>query len=247
MKKKILIPIILGMLTVFSLSSCGEKAITAQEASVIYQKVIDEQKSSTYKLPNTYLVKTTFDRIVQDEKATIVSTYKYDSKNFYAFSEVTMTSGELIKKIVNYTYIKDNSFYSYLKEDEKVTASKTTLTMYLEQVKSDILGTALEGVSICDVSYLEGIKTDIIDVAIAFKDAHFYSKGEGSLIIDMAKSATEEEVTTSAKFDFILENYRLVKLLSSMSTSNGIEITSSIEIEYDTNVISYLNESVFTK
>jgi len=243
MKKKIILPAILGILTVLSLTSCGEKPITKAEAQELYAKTIDTQHSEDYTKPKTITVNGVVDSTSDEVTTSLNFEIKYDLENSYFYGKSTIKENDKLTTVTIYAYIKDNSFYSYIDTNGTVDASKTSVDVS-GSFETVINGN--DGIEIADVEYLETLKSTILSTLYLNSSTRYYSKGEGSLIIDFDSSLTAENMKVNLTFNLEIENYRLTHFMNKVVLDTGEYQSTTFDVQYDKEVVSYLDENLFT-
>lgn len=247
MKKKIILPAILGILTVLSLTSCGEKPITKVEAQELYAKTIDTQRSKEYVKPKTITINAEINTSKDEKNTALNFEVKYDLDNFYLYSKSTVKENDESMILTAYAYIKDNSFYSYIDTNGTVVASKTSVDVSVS-FETAINGSSFkDGIKIADVQYLEYLKSTFLSSLYLNSSTKYYSKGEGSLIIDFDSSLTIENLKANLTFKLEIENYRLSHFKNNVDLGTDEYQSTNFDIQYDKNVVSYLDENLFTK
>lgn len=249
MKKKILFPAVLSILTIFSLTSCGPKSITKTEAQNMYDKTIETQRSKDYVSPKTFIIEETIDEVdLEDGEYHYKISINYDKENKFLYLHNEGNHDNKKIYFTSYLYVKDNYLYTYFDSNGTITSNKIVIDI-TNSFENTLDGneTLKEGIEILDASFLESLKTNTLNLLFLNEDTKYSSNGDGSLIIDFDSKITMNNLETTLLFKLEIENYRLTNYKNHSNNNNGNYFKIDVRFQYDKKVISYLDDNLFTK
>lgn len=248
MKKIILFPAVLSILTIFSLTSCGPKSITKTEAQNMYDKTIETQRSKEYVSPKTFIIEETIDEVdLEDGEYHYMTSINYDKENKFLYLHSEGNHDNKKVSLTSYLYVKDNFIYTYLDSNGEITANKIVVDI-TNSFENTLAGNEIlkEGIEILDVSYLESLKTNPLNLLFLNENTKYSSNGDGSLIIDFDSKITMQNLETTLLFKLEIENYRLTQYKFHNNNNNENYLNIDLRFQYDKKVVSYLDENLFT-
>lgn len=266
--KKITKNLLLPVIAVLGLTSCGAPKVEPEVAKQRAQKITEVQESKEFELPKKFYIDE--DSTIQvnngDNKATANTTsiMSVDIENFQVYMSSKITGVEITESSLSmWMYLEGNTFYSVAEVNDKKTYTKVTVEINdfnFAEAASEVINQIydfLTGSSYLDLKQYEKVSNEVtnaVDIDFGTPTLTYTSTGEGNLGISQKASIktsfTMNSQTFSAKGSSSLnvqfDNYILSSLKSDSSLSlnaNGekTEINSKIR----TNV--HLNKAKFNK
>ena len=264
--KKMLLPVI----TILGLASCGGQTVKPEVAKQRAQKITEVQESKEFELPKKFYIDEDISMemnkksgsVSDTESSSLTSLISVDLENFQFYMSSKMVGFEEDAEVKVWMYLEDNTFYTVSELDDEKTYTKITVEIN-DFNFAEALGKSLNEVYniLCGKAYLnldqyEEAKTKVAGQEIDFgtPSVTYTSTGDGNLgITQKASINTSVELQgskVSTKGNSLIkvqfDNYIISSLESEVKASieagdGGVTITASSKMNV------HLNDAKFSK
>lgn len=234
--KKMLLPVI----TILGLASCGGQTVKPEVAKQRAQKITEVQESKEFELPKKFYIDEDISMEMNKksgsasdtESSSLTSLISVDLENFQFYMSSKMVGFEEDAEVKVWMYLEDNTFYTVSELDDEKTYTKITVEIndfnFAEALGKSLneVYNILSGKAYLNLDQYEEAKTNIAGQEIDFgtPSVTYTSTGDGNLGITQKAS-----INTS------------VELQGSKVSTKG---NSLIKVQFDNYIISSLESEV---
>lgn len=235
MNTKIIKTTALLMLGVLTLTSCGEKEITKEEAQTLVAKQAAHVASDDFAVPTKLTVKSNIQTVDEKENsATVAAEIRLDFDKLYCYFKSSVNTSSSSINTESWFYVENTTIYSV----STVGNSYSTA----ELPNADAVKQAFSSAAKSIYDFKKTMSGFYSDLTATFEsatsdNATFKSSGDGSLIFEMNLTIDSENYSIKA----VIENY-IFKSSKSTVEGSKMEMTSSLSCS-----ISKPDLSKFTK
>ena len=264
--KKMLLPVI----TILGLASCGGQTVKPEVAKQRAQKITEVQESKEFELPKKFYIDEDISMEMNKksgsasdtESSSLTSLISVDLENFQFYMSSKMVGFEEDAEVKVWMYLEDNTFYTVSELDDEKTYTKITVEIN-DFNSAEALGKSLNevynilsGKAYLNLDQYEEAKTQVAGQEIDFgtPSVAYTSTGDGNLgITQKASINTSVELQgskVSTKGNSLIkvqfDNYIISSLESEVKASikagdGGVTITASSKMNV------HLNDAKFSK
>ena len=264
--KKMLLPVI----TILGLASCGGQTVKPEVAKQRAQKITEVQESKEFKLPKKFYIDEDISMemnkksgsVSDTESSSLTSLISVDLENFQFYMSSKMVGFEEDAEVKVWMYLEDNTFYTVSELDDEKTYTKITVEIndfnFAEALGKSLneVYNILSGKAYLNLDQYEEAKTEVAGQEIDFgtPSVTYTSTGDGNLgITQKASINTSVELQgskVSTKGNSLIkvqfDNYIISSLESEVKASikagdGGVTITASSKMNV------HLNDAKFSK
>lgn len=264
--KKMLLPVI----TILGLASCGGQTVKPEVAKQRAQKITEVQESKEFELPKKFYIDEDISMEMNKksgsasdtESSSLTSLISVDLENFQFYMSSKMVGFEEDAEVKVWMYLEDNTFYTVSELDDEKTYTKITVEIndfnFAEALGKSLneVYNILSGKAYLNLDQYEEAKTNIAGQEIDFgtPSVTYTSTGDGNLgITQKASINTSVELQgskVSTKGNSLIkvqfDNYIISSLESEVKASikagdGGVTITASSKMNV------HLNDAKFSK
>lgn len=264
--KKMLLPVI----TILGLASCGGQTVKPEVAKQRAQKITEVQESKEFELPKKFYIDEDISmemneksgNVSDTESSSLTSLISVDLENFQFYMSSKMVGFEEDAEVKVWMYLEDNSFYTVSELDDEKTYTKITVEIndfnFAEALGKSLneVYNILSGKAYLNLDQYEEAKTKVAGQEIDFgtPSVTYTSTGDGNLgITQKASINTSVELQgskVSTKGNSLIkvqfDNYIISSLESEVKASikagdGGVTITASSKMNV------HLNDAKFSK
>lgn len=234
--KKMLLPVI----TILGLASCGGQTVKPEVAKQRAQKITEVQESKEFKLPKKFYIDEDISMemnkksgsVSDTESSSLTSLISVDLENFQFYMSSKMVGFEEDAEVKVWMYLEGNTFYTVSELDDEKTYTKITIEInnfnFAEALGKSLneVYNILSGKAYLNLDQYEEAKTQVAGQEIDFgtPSVTYTSTGDGNLGITQKAS-----INTS------------VELQGSKVSTKG---NSLIKVQFDNYIISSLESEV---
>lgn len=234
--KKMLLPVI----TILGLASCGGQTVKPEVAKQRAQKITEVQESKEFELPKKFYIDEDISMEMNKksgsasdtESSSLTSLISVDLENFQFYMSSKMVGFEEDAEVKVWMYLEDNTFYTVSELDDEKTYTKITVEIndfnFAEALGKSLneVYNILSGKAYLNLDQYEEAKTQVAGQEIDFgtPSVTYTSTGDGNLGITQKAS-----INTS------------VELQGSKVSTKG---NSLIKVQFDNYIISSLESEV---
>lgn len=234
--KKMLLPVI----TILGLASCGGQTVKPEVAKQRAQKITEVQESKEFELPKKFYIDEDISMEMNKksgsasdtESSSLTSLISVDLENFQFYMSSKMVGFEEDAEVKVWMYLEGNTFYSVSELDDEKTYTKITIEInnfnFAEALGKSLneVYNILSGKAYLNLDQYEEAKTKVAGQEIDFgtPSVTYTSTGDGNLGITQKAS-----INTS------------VELQGSKVSTKG---NSLIKVQFDNYIISSLESEV---
>lgn len=264
--KKMLLPVI----TILGLASCGGQTVKPEVAKQRAQKITEVQESKEFELPKKFYIDEDISMemnkksgsVSDTESSSLTSLISVDLENFQFYMSSKMVGFEEDAEVKVWMYLEGNTFYTVSELDDEKTYTKITIEInnfnFAEALGKSLneVYNILSGKAYLNLDQYEEAKTNIAGQEIDFgtPSVTYTSTGDGNLgITQKASINTSVELQgskVSTKGNSLIkvqfDNYIISSLESEVKASikagdGGVTITASSKMNV------HLNDAKFSK
>jgi len=264
--KKMLLPVI----TILGLASCGGQTVKPEVAKQRAQKITEVQESKEFELPKKFYIDEDISMemnkksgsVSDTESSSLTSLISVDLENFQFYMSSKMVGFEEDSEVKVWMYLEDNTFYTVSELDDEKTYTKITVEIndfnFAEALGKSLneVYNILSGKAYLNLDQYEEAKTKVAGQEIDFgtPSVTYTSTGDGNLgITQKASINTSVELQgskVSTKGNSLIkvqfDNYIISSLESEVKASikagdGGVTITASSKMNV------HLNDAKFSK
>lgn len=264
--KKMLLPVI----TILGLASCGGQTVKPEVAKQRAQKITEVQESKEFELPKKFYIDEDISMemnkksgsVSDTESSSLTSLISVDLENFQFYMSSKMVGFEEDAEVKVWMYLEDNTFYTVSELDDEKTYTKITVEIndfnFAEALGKSLneVYNILSGKAYLNLDQYEEAKTKVAGQEIDFgtPSVTYTSTGDGNLgITQKASINTSVELQgskVSTKGNSLIkvqfDNYIISSLESEVKASikagdGGVTITASSKMNV------HLNDAKFSK
>ncbi len=264
--KKMLLPVI----TILGLASCGGQTVKPEVAKQRAQKITEVQESKEFELPKKFYIDEDISMemnkksgsVSDTESSSLTSLISVDLENFQFYMSSKMVGFEEDAEVKVWMYLEDNTFYTVSELDDEKTYTKITVEIndfnFAEALGKSLneVYNILSGKAYLNLDQYEEAKTTVAGQEIDFgtPSVTYTSTGDGNLgITQKASINTSVELQgskVSTKGNSLIkvqfDNYIISSLESEVKASikagdGGVTITASSKMNV------HLNDAKFSK
>lgn len=264
--KKMLLPVI----TILGLASCGGQTVKPEVAKQRAQKITEVQESKEFELPKKFYIDEDISMEMNEksgsvsdtESSSLTSLISVDLENFQFYMSSKMVGFEEDAEVKVWMYLEDNTFYTVSELDDEKTYTKITVEIndfnFAEALGKSLneVYNILSGKAYLNLDQYEEAKTKVAGQEIDFgtPSVTYTSTGDGNLgITQKASINTSVELQgskVSTKGNSLIkvqfDNYIISSLESEVKASieagdGGVTITASSKMNV------HLNDAKFSK
>lgn len=264
--KKMLLPVI----TILGLASCGGQTVKPEVAKQRAQKITEVQESKEFELPKKFYIDEDISmemneksgNVSDTESSSLTSLISVDLENFQFYMSSKMVGFEEDAEVKVWMYLEDNTFYTVSELDDEKTYTKITVEIndfnFAEALGKSLneVYNILSGKAYLNLDQYEEAKTKVAGQEIDFgtPSVTYTSTGDGNLgITQKASINTSVELQgskVSTKGNSLIkvqfDNYIISSLESEVKASikagdGGVTITASSKMNV------HLNDAKFSK
>lgn len=264
--KKMLLPVI----TILGLASCGGQTVKPEVAKQRAQKITEVQESKEFELPKKFYIDEDISMemnkksgsVSDTESSSLTSLISVDLENFQFYMSSKMVGFEEDAEVKVWMYLEDNTFYTVSELDDEKTYTKITVEIndfnFAEALGKSLneVYNILSGKAYLNLDQYEEAKTNVAGQEIDFgtPSVTYTSTGDGNLgITQKASINTSVELQgskVSTKGNSLIkvqfDNYIISSLESEVKASieagdGGVTITASSKMNV------HLNDAKFSK
>lgn len=264
--KKMLLPVI----TILGLASCGGQTVKPEVAKQRAQKITEVQESKEFELPKKFYIDEDISMemnkksgsVSDTESSSLTSLISVDLENFQFYMSSKMVGFEEDAEVKVWMYLEDNTFYTVSELDDEKTYTKITVEIndfnFAEALGKSLneVYNILSGKAYLNLDQYEEAKTTVAGQEIDFgtPSVTYTSTGDGNLgITQKASINTSVELQgskVSTKGNSLIkvqfDNYIISSLESEVKASikagdGGVTITASNKMNV------HLNDAKFSK
>lgn len=264
--KKMLLPVI----TILGLASCGGQTVKPEVAKQRAQKITEVQESKEFELPKKFYIDEDISMemnkksgsVSDTESSSLTSLISVDLENFQFYMSSKMVGFEEDAEVKVWMYLEDNTFYTVSELDDEKTYTKITVEIndfnFAEALGKSLneVYNILSGKAYLNLDQYEEAKTTVAGQEIDFgtPSITYTSTGDGNLgITQKASINTSVELQgskVSTKGNSLIkvqfDNYIISSLESEVKASikagdGGVTITASSKMNV------HLNDAKFSK
>lgn len=261
--KKLLLPVI----AVLGLASCGAQEVKPEVAKQRAQKITEVQESEDFELPKKFYIDEDVSMKMvtkggsEAENASVSSSalMSVDLENFQVYMASDINNSSESQHVKMWMYLEDNTFYSATELNGNKTYTKVTVEINdfnFEEAAGEIVNKIydfLTGSSYLDLDQYEKVSTDL-EIDFGTPSVTYTSTGDGnlgitqkasintSLEIQGTKISTKGSSTLKIQFD----NY----ILTSMHSEGKVTMSAGgdkVEITENSSLNVHLNKAKFSK
>lgn len=234
--KKMLLPVI----TILGLASCGGQTVKPEVAKQRAQKITEVQESKEFELPKKFYIDEDISMEMNEksgsvsdtESSSLTSLISVDLENFQFYMSSKMVGFEEDAEVKVWMYLEGNTFYTVSELDDEKTYTKITIEInnfnFAEALGKSLneVYNILSGKAYLNLDQYEEAKTQVAGQEIDFgtPSVTYTSTGDGNLGITQKAS-----INTS------------VELQGSKVSTKG---NSLIKVQFDNYIISSLESEV---
>lgn len=234
--KKMLLPVI----TILGLASCGGQTVKPEVAKQRAQKITEVQESKEFELPKKFYIDEDISMemnkksgsVSDTESSSLTSLISVDLENFQFYMSSKMVGFEEDAEVKVWMYLEGNTFYTVSELDDEKTYTKITIEInnfnFAEALGKSLneVYNILSGKAYLNLDQYEEAKTQVAGQEIDFgtPSVTYTSTGDGNLGITQKAS-----INTS------------VELQGSKVSTKG---NSLIKVQFDNYIISSLESEV---
>lgn len=234
--KKMLLPVI----TILGLASCGGQTVKPEVAKQRAQKITEVQESKEFELPKKFYIDEDISMemnkksgsVSDKESGSLTSLISVDLENFQFYMSSITVGFEEDAEVKVWMYLEDNTFYTVSELDDEKTYTKITVEIndfnFAEALGKSLneVYNILSGKAYLNLDQYEEAKTEVAGQEIDFgtPSVTYTSTGDGNLGITQKAS-----INTS------------VELQGSKVSTKG---NSLIKVQFDNYIISSLESEV---
>ena len=234
--KKMLLPVI----TILGLASCGGQTVKPEVAKQRAQKITEVQESKEFELPKKFYIDEDISMemnkksgsVSDTESSSLTSLTSVDLENFQFYMSSKMVGFEEDAEVKVWMYLENNTFYTVSELDDEKTYTKITIEInnfnFAEALGKSLneVYNILSGKAYLNLDQYEEAKTQVAGQEIDFgtPSVTYTSTGDGNLGITQKAS-----INTS------------VELQGSKVSTKG---NSLIKVQFDNYIISSLESEV---
>lgn len=264
--KKMLLPVII----ILGLASCGGQTVKPEVAKQRAQKITEVQESKEFELPKKFYIDEDISMemnkksgsVSDTESSSLTSLISVDLENFQFYMSSKMVGFEEDAEVKVWMYLEDNTFYTVSELDDEKTYTKITVEIndfnFAEALGKSLneVYNILSGKAYLNLDQYEEAKTNVAGQEIDFgtPSVTYTSTGDGNLgITQKASINTSVELQgskVSTKGNSLIkvqfDNYIISSLESEVKASieagdGGVTITASSKMNV------HLNDAKFSK
>jgi hypothetical protein len=264
--KKMLLPVI----TILGLASCGGQTVKPEVAKQRAQKITEVQESKEFELPKKFYIDEDISMemnkksgsVSDTESSSLTSLISVDLENFQFYMSSKMVGFEEDAEVKVWMYLEGNTFYTVSELDDEKTYTKITIEInnfnFAEALGKSLneVYNILSGKAYLNLDQYEEAKTQVAGQEIDFgtPSVTYTSTGDGNLgITQKASINTSVELQgskVSTKGNSLIkvqfDNYIISSLESEVKASikagdGGVTITASSKMNV------HLNDAKFSK
>lgn len=264
--KKMLLPVI----TILGLASCGGQTVKPEVAKQRAQKITEVQESKEFELPKKFYIDEDISMEMNEksgsvsdtESSSLTSLISVDLENFQFYMSSKMVGFEEDAEVKVWMYLEDNTFYTVSELDDEKTYTKITVEIndfnFAEALGKSLneVYNILSGKAYLNLDQYKEAKTKVAGQEIDFgtPSVTYTSTGDGNLgITQKASINTSVELQgskVSTKGNSLIkvqfDNYIISSLESEVKASieagdGGVTITASSKMNV------HLNDAKFSK
>lgn len=264
--KKMLLPVI----TILGLASCGGQTVKPEVAKQRAQKITEVQESKEFELPKKFYIDEDISMemnkksgsVSDKESGSLTSLISVDLENFQFYMSSITVGFEEDAEVKVWMYLEDNTFYTVSELDDEKTYTKITVEIndfnFAEALGKSLneVYNILSGKAYLNLDQYEEAKTEVAGQEIDFgtPSVTYTSTGDGNLgITQKASINTSVELQgtkVSTKGNSLIkvqfDNYIISSLESEVKASikagdGGVTINASSKMNV------HLNDAKFSK
>ena len=261
---------LLPVITILGLASCGGQTVKPEVAKQRAQKITEVQESKEFELPKKFYIDEDISMEMNKksgsasdtESSSLTSLISVDLENFQFYMSSKMVGFEEDAEVKVWMYLEDNTFYTVSELDDEKTYTKITVEIndfnFAEALGKSLneVYNILSGKAYLNLDQYEEAKTQVAGQEIDFgtPSVAYTSTGDGNLgITQKASINTSVELQgskVSTKGNSLIkvqfDNYIISSLESEVKASikagdGGVTITASSKMNV------HLNDAKFSK